>query len=225
MKMMFLRRSLLSTMLLIGFAPKVFAGTGDIAIGAKGGTLGIGGEVTVGIIPGVNFRTGYNAFNYDGNTTKSDIGYDYKLKLGTLPVLVDWHPLPLSGFRLTTGLVINNNKIDATARPRGNYFIGDQSYSATEIGTLTGKIEFNKVAPYAGIGWGNAVGKHLPITLTCDVGVLFQGTPKVSLAANGTSASLPAFQTELAKEVNTIKNSTDSIKYYPVISLGLAYKF
>jgi hypothetical protein len=223
--MKLLNKTLLSAIMALGLASPALAGTGDIALGVKGGTLGIGGEITVGLLPGLNCRTGYNAFNYDGNATKSNIGYDYKLKLGTLPLLVDWHPIPFSGFRLSTGVMINNNKIEATGRPQTSYKIGDVTYTSTEVTSLTGKIDFNNVAPYAGIGWGNAVGKHGPLTLSCDIGVLFQGTPNVSLAATGSAASTPAFQAELSKEVADIRNTTDDIKFYPVISLGLAYKF
>jgi len=225
MKMKSLKTMLVSALLLTGISPAAFAGTGDIAAGIKGGTLGIGGEVTVGILPGINFRTGYNSLNYDGNTSKSDIDYDYKLKLSTFPLLVDWHPLPISGFRITGGAMINNNKIDATGQAQGTYTIGDASYTASQIGTLTGKIDFNSIAPYAGIGWGNAVSTHLPLTITCDVGVMFQGTPKVSLDATGPIASDATFKANLAKEEADIKDKTDGFRYYPVVSLGLSYKF
>jgi hypothetical protein len=225
MKMKLLKSSLVSASLLLGIAPSAFAGTGDVALGVKGGTLGIGAEVTVGLLPSLNLRSGYNAFNYDGTSTKNNIDYDYKLKLGSLPVLVDWHPFPASDFRLSTGLVFNNNKIDATGKPQGSYSIGGTSYTAAQLGTLTGKIEFNSTAPYLGIGWGNAVSKGSPLSLSCDVGVLFQGTPKVSLAASGAIATDATFKTNLAKEEATIRDTTDNIKYYPVVSLGLAYRF
>jgi hypothetical protein len=225
MKIDLLKKALLSAMLLFGTSSAAFAGTGDIALGVKGGTAGIGGEVTVGLIPAINIRSGYNAFNYSGNASKSDINYDYKLKLKSIPVLLDWHPFANSGFRLSSGIFFNNNEITATGKSQTSYKIGDTTYYPAELGTLTGKIDFNKTSPYAGIGWGNAVGNHGPISLSCDIGVIFQGTPKVSLAANGSIASNTLFQDNLNKEISKIKDTTDDIKYYPVISLGLAYRF
>ncbi len=225
MKMKLLKSSLVSATLLLGIAPSAVAGTGDVALGVKGGTLGIGAEVTVGLLPSLNLRTGYNAFNYNGTATKDNIDYDYKLKLGSLPVLVDWHPIPASGFRLSTGLVFNNNKVDATGKTKLSYSIGGTTYSSAQLGTLTGNIDFNSTAPYAGIGWGNAVAKGSPLSLSCDVGVLFQGTPKVSLAASGPIATDATFKANVAKEEATIRDTTDNFKYYPVVSLGLAYRF
>lgn len=217
--------TLISALLLLGIAPAAHAATGDLAFGLKAGTLGVGGEATLGILPGLNARTGYNAFNYDGTTTKDNISYNYRLRLGSLPLLVDLHPIPASSFRISAGVIINNNKIDATGKPQGSYTIGGTTYTAAEVGTLTGKIGFNTTSPYAGIGWGNAVAKGLPLTICIDAGVMFQGTPKVSLAANGTLASDATFKANLAKEEGTIRDSTDNLKYYPVVSLGLAYRF
>ncbi|NTU94016.1 MAG: hypothetical protein HGA56_08390 [Chlorobiaceae bacterium] len=225
MNMKRFNRQLFIVMLLFGGSPAAFAGTGDIAAGIKGGTLGIGGEVTVGVLPGINFRTGYQAFNYSGDSRRSDIDYDYKLKLKNIPLLVDWQPLPITGFRITAGAMINNTKVDATGKAQGTYDIGGTTYSAAEIGTLTGKIDFNSFAPYAGIGWGNAVNSHFPLTFSCDIGVLFQGTPRVSLAATGPIASDPTFQAELAEEKASIKDKTDGFRYYPVVSFGVSYKF
>lgn len=225
MKTKTLKVSLVSALLLTALSPPALAGTGDIAAGIKVGTLGLGGEVTIGILPGINFRTGYNALNYEGDASRSDIGYDYKLKLSTFPLLIDWHPLPLSGFRVTGGAMINNSKVEATGQAQGAYTIGDTTYTASQVGTLTGNIDFNTMAPYAGIGWGNAVSSLVPLTITCDVGVMFQGTPRVSLGATGPIASDTTFQTNLAKEEADIRDKTDGFKFYPVVSLGLSYKF
>lgn len=226
MKIDLFKKALLSAMLVLGSSSAAFAGTGDIALGIKGGTAGIGGDVTIGLIPAVNIRSGYNAFNYSGNASKSDISYDYKLKLKSIPVLLDWHPFAKSGFRLSSGIFFNSNEITATGKSQSSYKIGDTTYTPGELGTLTGKIDFNKTAPYAGFGWGNAVGNHGPITLSFDLGVIFQGTPNVSLAASNQAIyGVPGFQSNLDKEVASIKNTTDDIKYYPVISVGLAYQF
>ena len=226
MKSNFVKKTLIAASLFLGATTSAYANTGDVAIGLKGSTLGIGGEVTMNLIPSLNVRSGFNAFNYTGSATKSDIDYKYKLKLQTIPVLLDLHPFADSGFRLSSGILINNNKVTATGKPQTDYKIGDGTYDKDLLGTLTGKIDFNKVSPYAGIGWGNAVAKHSALTLSCDLGVMFQGTPKVSLAAsNSVIAANTTFQTDLAKEVTKVKDATDNIKYYPVISIGLAYSF
>jgi hypothetical protein len=220
------KRSLLAIMIfLTAGASSAVADTGNIGVAVKGGTLGYGGEVTVGITSAINARAGYNTFSYDGNTNESDVDYNYGLKLQTIPILLDWHPSENGGFRLSSGIIINNNKVTATGSSQGVYTIGDVNYNSAQIGTLTGTVDFKKTAPYFGIGWGNAVGKDNGISITFDLGVMFQGTPNVSLAASGPIANDPTFQNELSKEIADIQDSTDKIKYYPVLSLGLAYKF
>ena len=226
-----LKRAFFATILSVGCASSAFAGSGDIAVGVKGGTLGLGGEVTVGITPALNARAGYNGYNYNGSTSKNSINYDYKLSLGSFPVLLDWYPFKHSGFRLSPGVIFNNNKVSATGTsPQAlSYTIGGTTYTSTQIGSLTGTIDLKKTVPYAGIGWGNAVGKDSRFSFAFDLGVMFQGTPKVALNAsnlqNNTPGDQSAIQSSIDKEIADLKDTTDHLKYYPVVSIGLAYKF
>jgi hypothetical protein len=218
----------LPALLAIGMSAPVaaFAGTGDLALGVKGGTAGIGGEVTIGVIDNLNFRTGYNFFNYDGNTTESDIDYDYELKLRSIPLLVDLHPFG-GGFRVTSGIFLNHNEVTSTATAQGSYDIGGKTYSAAEIGSLDGKVDFRTTAPYLGIGWGNAVDDGNPLSFSLDIGVMFQGTPKVSITPKDVQAGVDTalLQDNIDREIADVKDDIDNLKYYPIISLGVAYKF
>jgi hypothetical protein len=53
----------------------------------------------------------------------------------------------------------SQNAADVTGVPEvgGNYTINGRTYTASEVGSLTGKTHFNTVALYVGIGWGNPV--------------------------------------------------------------------
>lgn len=196
-----------------------------VAVGAKVGTPGIGGEITVGLNDNFNFRTGVNAFSYEYNGTESDVEYDFDLKLLSFPLLVDWHPFYGSGFRLTAGAYINSNELESTAVPTGTYDIGGVDYDAGDVGSLTGDVDFNSVAPFLGIGWGNAVGEDTRLSLALDLGVMFQGSPDVDLDANGARASDDDFLANLKKEEESLEDDIEIFKYYPVVMLGLTYKF
>ena len=225
MKNKSLKRALLATIFSLACSPATYADSGDIGVAVKGSTLGLGGEVTVGISPSINARAGCSGFHYNGHTTQSDIKYNYKLDLESFPVLLDWYPFD-SGFRLSSGVVINNNNVTATGTSQTSYNIGGTPYSPAELGSLSGKVGFKHVAPYAGIGWGNAVGEDSGLSITVDLGIMFQGRPDVSLTAEGgTLVNTTPFKTNLANEINDVKNKINDLKYYPVISLGLAYKF
>jgi hypothetical protein len=119
----------------------------------------------------------------------------------------------------------NGNKIDMEARPMTSYIIGDSTYTPSQVGNLKGNIDFNSVAPYAGLGWGNAASKSSKWGLTLDVGVIYQGTPDITLSADGSLSSNAAFLAELEKERQRLEDSFNEYKYYPVVSFGIYYRF
>jgi hypothetical protein len=219
-------RCLLLSLLMVCLSASFgLADPADIALGVKASTLGLGAEATAGLLPALNLRAGVNAFSVDFEVNTSDIDYDLEADLLSFPVVLDLHPFKDSGFRFSAGVLINKNKADAEGASQSSYTIGGTDYTAAELGTLTGKIDYNDLAPYVGIGWGNAVGKNKQWSFSCDFGVVFQGEPNIDLVANGTLASDPTFQTNLAKEKQELKDELDDYKYYPVISLGITYKF
>ena len=201
------------------------ADTGDIALGVKAGTLGLGAEMTIGVLPHLNVRVGLNGFTYDYDTKIGEIDYDFDLNLFSGALLADWHFLE-GAFRLSAGLVLNQNKIDFKARTDEDYFIIDDiAYSTEDVGDLDGTIDFNDISPYLGIGWGNAVGENKRLCFFIDLGVLFQGSPQVEMSATGSIASDPEFQRHLKNEEKEIEDETENFKFYPVIAIGIAYKF
>jgi hypothetical protein len=47
----------------------------------------------------------------------------------------------------------------------------------------------------------------------------------VALSASGTLASDPAFQANLAKERDEIEDDLEPFEFYPVLSLGIFFRF
>lgn len=216
---------LISIILLWATVQSGFANTGDFAIGVGPGTLGISADTTVGISSAINARFGVNAISFDLQTTQNAIGYDLDVELLSFPILLDWHPFEKSGFRISTGLVINKNKAGITSATQSSYTIDSTEYSAEELGELYGKLTFNTLAPYLGIGWGNPLGKDAHWALVCDLGVVFQGETDLLLKASGPMASDPAFQSDLEQERRSLVDDLDAYKYYPVVSVGVSYQF
>ena len=214
-------------MLLLGFLPvaSALADTGDIALGIKDSTLGAGAEGIVGILPALNLRAGANALSVDFDINTSDIDYDVNADLLSFPIMLDWYPFKKSGFRISAGALINKNEADAEASSQATYTIDGTDYSAAQLGTLKAEIDFNEVAPYVGIGWGNALSKDLRWSFTCDFGVVFQGKANIDISATGPIASDPTFQADLAQEKRDLEDELDKYQYYPVIALGITYKF
>ena len=197
----------------------------DIAGGLKASSLGAGAEVTLGLSSELNLRTGVTAFSYGAGTHKGGTPITYDLNLLSIPVLLDWFPLSDgSGFRISAGVIINKNKFTATAEPVDKYDIGGVEYTAAQVGTLSGKATFGELAPYVGIGWGNPFTVESRLSFSFDLGLAFQGEPAVTMAATGSATADPAFQKDLQREADDVKSEIDTFKYYPVVSVGIAYR-
>ncbi len=193
-----------------------------VGLTVKGGTLGIGVDGTVSLAPRVNVRGNFNLFNYSFSGKQGDVKYDTDLKLRSFAVLVDLHPSAHVGFRLSGGLLFNKNNMGMVSTPTGTYTIGSGTYSGAQVGTVNGKVDFKPSAPYLSIGWGNATGRR--VGLAFDLGVVFQGSPKVALSATGPIASDANFRSNLQQEEQKARDDMKPFKYYPVFSLGITFK-
>lgn len=197
------------------------AGSGGLAIAGKAGTLGLGGELATAITSDVNARFGLNALDYDFDEEFDDVEYDVDLDFSSFSALLDWHVFGGS-FRVTGGLLSMDHELDLDGTPTDNVEIGGTLYSPSDVGTLSGDAEIDGVAPYIGIGWGNPLDRSRRWGLYCDLGVAFADSPDVTLSATGT---VPGLAADLAEEREEIEDDLEPFQFYPVISLGLFYRF
>jgi hypothetical protein len=200
----------------------------DFAVGLKASTLGVGVEGEYAPNQFLGVRLGVNYFTYDFDDDVRNINYDFDLNLRSISALLDWHPFPFLGeFRISGGLLYNRNELEAIGRPRtGDVFIiGDNVFAADQVGTLRGDIEFNEIAPYLGVGWDSSFGKDHALGFVFELGALFQGSPDVRLAADGPVSGDATFQRELERERQELQDDVDDFKVYPVVSLGVVYRF
>jgi hypothetical protein len=199
------------------------AGSG-FALGLKVGTLGIGAEGTIGLTDSLNTRIGFNAYPFSYSGTVDDVDYNFDLSLLSGGLFLDWHPFG-GNFRLSAGGLVNGNKIEAESKPNASYKIGDNTYTADQVGTLKAETSFNNIAPYAGIGFGDAVGKDKRFGFALDLGVIYQGTPSLKYTVTGPIQNNPAFQQDMDKQMQELKDALNYATWYPVVSIGLTYKF
>jgi hypothetical protein len=204
--------------------PAVWADPGDVAIAGKTGTLGLGGELTVNLLTDVNVRLGATWFDLDFDGEASDIDYDVDLDLLAFPIMLDWYVFD-DAFHLSAGVLFNETDFGLDGRFSGTIEIGDNTYTFDEVGTLSGDLGWDDVAPYVGIGWGNAFGQDRRWGFLSDLGVAFVGSPEVALSATGTLAGDPGFQADLAREEADLEDDLSDFKVYPVLSVSLFYRF
>ena len=199
----------------------------DTSIGLRAGTLGGGVELSTALSQRAAVRLNADGYNRKQTSTRDSIDYDMKLKLQTASLLGDWFPFA-NNFRISLGAMFNGNKFTLKGQPTGgSYTINGNTYSASQVGSFDAAVDFNKAAPYFGIGYGRPINSGL--SLIFDLGIMSQGSPKSKINVTCGSAASPAqctsLQNDAAAEQSKLDDSLHSFKYYPVISLGLAYTF
>ena len=210
--------------LLAALALPGMASAGDFGIEGHGSTLGFGGELDYAVNSYFTARVQFNRYNYSYSGTKQQIDYDFDLHLKSYAAMLDWHPFA-GGFRVTGGYFSNKNQIDAVAVPQGSYTINGHTYTAAQVLTLYGTVGFKPDVPYLGIGWTTLGPTDTGLGFTFDLGALFQGTPQANLYATGPITTHAQFKQDLAAEQLKLQDDVNNYKTYPVISLGITYRF
>lgn len=196
----------------------------DVGVAFGAGTLGAGAAVTFGVTDRLNARVGFGNFSEDIDFEESDIEYEGEITIGSTYALIDYHPFK-GGFRVSGGLMLNNNELTGDAETTTGIEIGDDIY---DVGSLSATIDFDDVAPYIGIGWGNAAGGKRGFGFSLDIGLMLQGSANVDLDASGGDVNLPGFEDDLEQEEENLEDDLDelvNVDAYPVVALGFSFTF
>lgn len=211
-----------------------------VGIAANISTLGLGGQAAVALNRKLDLRGGVNFFRLDRTKVSNGITYDAGIHLGNGDVLLDWFPWANS-FHLTPGvLVYNGNKISGAAHvPGGDSFtLNNFTYYSSTANPVTGSgsVEVNKVAPMILFGWGTLVPRTHHWSVNFDAGVVFWGSPKVTLNFTGdvcafrdqfcrSIAADPTVQANIKAQEAKYNNDASSYKVFPVLSFAVGYRF
>jgi hypothetical protein len=215
--------SALACLLSVAIAPGALrAGDANFAVGAKLSTLGIQAEATVGLTETLNLRGSYNFLDFSTDEEFDDVNYDIDIDFSSISALIDWYPFRNS-FRITGGVVSHNSDAILDATPTEPERIGDTVYPPEVIGTITGEVEFDDLAPYIGIGFGNPVGEDTGLSFSFDLGVAIQSYD-ITLSAPA-AALVPGLEDDLHAEEKEIEDDLNDYEIYPVIAFGIAYRF
>jgi hypothetical protein len=197
-----------------------------LGITTRVGTLGVGLDVAKSLTSQVDGRLGFNFGNVGFNRTDSGINYDSQLNLSSVQLFGDYRPFG-GGFRVTGGLIAQNNRFSVTSKPNGNgsYTIDGTQYSASQVGNLNGEFKYaNSIAPYFGIGFGQPANSGFGFN--ADLGVMFTGAPKVSLdASNPDFNNNPTTRSAIDNQARRTENELRGFNVYPVLSVGVSYGF
>ncbi|NJR31766.1 MAG: hypothetical protein HC778_01355 [Chamaesiphon sp. CSU_1_12] len=180
--------------------------------------------------PNLHARLGLNTVGFGYNYSSQGIDYNASLSPTNVHLLGDYFPFG-GGLRVTGGLIFQNNRFSGTAKSNASnqININGTNYNASQIGTVETSGNFsNSVAPYLGIGFGTPINSGFGFNV--DAGVMFAGSPTVSLSANNISPLVPvAIQNQLRSDLAAQQQRTNadisSFRLYPVLSIGFSYAF
>mgnify|MGYP000905532437 CR=1 FL=1 len=199
---------------------------GEFSLGGTASTLGFGAEAGYAFNDRLGVRVGGYAFSLDQDGEESGIEDEGDLDLSNLGVYLDWHPFAGS-FRVSGGWFATDNTLDGVGQPGpgDTYEIGGVEFTADQVGTLRATADLGSSAPFLGLGWvfGRADGG---LAFNLDLGVLFQDSPDIELTSTGgTLSGEDALQDALAEEEAELEDEVDDYDLYPVVSLGVSWRF
>jgi hypothetical protein len=193
------------------------------AIGLKVGALGLGAEYTYSLTDRIALRGALYGSQVGFDAEEADIDYEFDVVWDSLSAGVDFHPLK-SALRLSLGLMQNDNRLELFSRPTQNVAIGDTTYTPSQIGTLSGGMQFDDTATMAGIGWDWSRDKSL-FGMSLDIGVVDQGSPTVTLQGGGSLLGNPAFEQDIDTEALELAGEAEDLDLVPFLSLGFQFRF
>lgn len=201
------------------------AAQAQVAVGIGIGTTGGIAEAQVELTPNIQLRGGYNYFQYGADDSYDQIQYNGDLDLSTVGAFIDWRPFGGS-FIITGGAYFGEKQLALVAGSQSTYQIGNQTYTAAQVGMLRGTADLEDTAPFVGLGWDTTFQGSGNIGFKLIAGAMFTGSPDVELTSTGGSLSNdPNFQTQLQTEEQNLEDDVDKFKVYPVVQAGLTLRF
>lgn len=177
----------------------------------------LGFNVTAGYRPQANYgaRLSANFLSMSRSYSGDQGDLSGNLNFNSVGLIGDYYPFE-GGFRLSAGVYLPNNKFEASGA-------GKQKINNVEYAGVTSnlKVSWNSVAPYAGLGYVYRFSSG--VELSADAGALI-GKPSGEFDATSTAPDAQ-FNTNLQKAKDSLQDSLNKLAAYPVISIGLGYRF
>ena len=188
-------------------------------LGARIGTIGLGGEAAVALGERVVVRggVGFNPVDFDQTFGEIDVTAE----------LPTWYNIGLDAYlngalRFGAGVLFKPDDPTLIGVFTQDQEIGGQTFTPQQIGRMVGVIDYKDQVPYALIGFG----KHTApgVGLFVDFGLAFMGEPEFQLDAVGGSLNSQSgpLRTALDAEEQEFEDDAGSyLRFWPILNLGL----
>ena len=234
-------------------SPALAEETNGWRVGAHGGTAGVGASAAWDFHDKLAVRAIANRFNYDRKETVSGKRYKGKLELANFGLLLDWHPFD-NGFRVSGGAILNRNEINARTTG-DDFNLGNSNFDyqgeiranvdfrnfAPYLGVGydggRGKKGFSFFAEAGAMfqgaarltGKGSVSAARGGVAARCDFTISRSGQPNLDDSAGSGCTPLsnahPGVLDDIRQEHKKLNDKLKNFKVYPVVALGVIYRF
>ncbi len=205
-----------------------FADGSPWSLTPQASTLGAGINLGYQVSPSWNVRANVNGFNLDRTFHADSMDYDASVRLRTAGLLADYFPFD-NGFHITGGAYYNGNYVNGTGYYNDyiNVRVGKQvvKINPNDYGNLRFNAHYQRFSPYLGLGYHALRQKGWSFAL--DLGVLYQGNARVNFDVPSEVESLGSqkLNDAIERDKQTVRNRLNDWRWYPVVSLGVTYRF
>jgi len=207
------------------------------AIGFRASTLGAGIEIATPLAGRINLRSGFNFFAFNDPFSIDGVNYTARLHLQSSQTTLDWF---VGGFHISPGFLYVKNSMSAPAfvGPGQTFVLGTQTFLNSVDDPVSGSssVIFPRTfAPLLLFGYGNLLPRSgEQLALPMEVGVAYSGAAQRVGALNGTACVTNGCvnfsqnadaQKFLKQEINILNEDLKHYPVFPIVSVGLAYRF
>jgi hypothetical protein len=181
-------------------------------LGVEAGTTGAGVSAAWRFANHWGVRTGFDYLQYsENNLSIGSLHYNTKLQLMSEPLTLDIYPWQKSSFRVSVGMLFNQNELRGTATDAGRLGINGQ---------LSMKVRPELVNPYLGIAGNFFYFDHAHHwAMGGELGAAYTGGAKVSLHGPGAADAVSH------GVQHALQRYADQFQWWPVVKLGVSYSF
>ncbi len=216
-------------------------GRSPFAIELKAASTGLGGDIGVQLSHKFNLRAGGTFFRYHDTQSSDGVYYHETFRLEMLEGHLDWFPWA-GNFHISPGVLYYYQLplSAAIAVPGGTSFsLDNANFISSPSDPVSGNalLHTNRISPALTVGWGNILprvsGKHWSFPF--EIGAAFHGDPTVQFGLRGTAclqdgtcvdaATSPAVLDPLHREAQKRTDDISWFKFYPIVSIGVGYRF
>ncbi|MBV8436444.1 MAG: hypothetical protein JOY95_02910 [Silvibacterium sp.] len=213
------------------------------SVGAFVSPLGLGIGAATTVSRSLNLRAAGNFFGYSLSGINSGVKYQGSLGFQSVQTSVDWFPWHRS-FHVSPGVLFYNQNhitVHGGVAAGQSFTVNGANYysAAADPVTLYGSVAFRRTSPMLTAGWGNWLprGREKHFSFPFEVGFAYVGDPPLTLNFTGVVCDTPAqvncrsidsdptVQQNIDAQRKKYQNDLAYVRFYPILSSGVAYKF